>query len=723
MRSSFRAIPLLLSLLLLSTGPVGALPVVGDPGGTGDLAEIVAELELKTDNADPDLIDELASLRTGEALDGLFRVYEVMNSVFMRREVLRGIAIFDGVSGEEQRALQKLMDAATGSTEREMRLIAADELSTCRRFGKAFLAMIVESSADDDVRERAMLHHTSSYRAQDREWYQGIFDPETREKKKRAKRGAIEEHQPHPLSCLRELAFEVLVSEMPLREVVAAARGGDRKVRQRAIVELDARGDSHAIEFCENLFSQGRARPEDRLFAADILLRARGAKFAPELIKIGTRSGTPEAFALGLADLLSALDDPAVNKRLLKEIGKGKGPGKLFSIRATRRIEGTKVDKALVKLLKDRDSRVVRLTMEVVAERKLEDALPSLRKLVDKSKDPAIISDALDAISVIRSNDEEWLAELVGLAKHESIDVRNGAIEVLGQRGDPVHLSILIEALAHEQWSTRLAAARGIERARVEEGVGAICERIPLETGRMALEFGEILWRLTGKPYRNQGALWARWWTQEGATFEFISELELGRLRRAEEARRLKQVSRSSFFGIKIESRRVIFILDVSGSMAELTRGQYVGERGTPRIDVARRELSACLDVLDTRSLFNMILFSAAAESWRDTISEKTESSLEDAKAFVARIAPLGGTNLYGAVRLAFEDPDVDTIYILSDGEPSVGAITDSHAIRQEVAEWNEHRGVVIHCIAIGGSLQVLEWIAEDTGGSYVKFP
>jgi hypothetical protein len=28
----------------------------------------------------------------------------------------------------------------------------------------------------------------------------------------------------------------------------------------------------------------------------------------------------------------------------------------------------------------------------------------------------------------------------------------------------------------------------------------------------------------------------------------------------------------------------------------------------------------------------------------------------------------------------------------------------------------------VIHTVAIGGSLQVLEWLAEDTGGSHVKF-
>lgn len=716
MKSTFFVLSLLSALVVaLSAATPPPSPSVGD------IEEIVAELELKTDNADPDLIDKLAQLRTSEALDALLQVYESMDSIYMRRELLRGMAKFDGVAGQERRALQKMMDAATASTEREMRLIAVDELSTCRNFGKAFLAMIVESPAEDEVRERAMLHHTGAPRAEDLAWYREIFQPE--KKAKKGRRDDEEEPAVHPLPKLRELAFEVLVTEMKLPEIVEAARDRNRSVRRRAIAELDARGDSHALEFAEKLFSRAGAPAQDRLFAAELLLRARGAKIADEFIKIGTRAGTPEAFAMGLADLLSSFDDPIVNKRLLKDFGKKKGLEKLFSIRAGRHLQDEKIDKALIKLLKDKDPRVLRLTMEVVAARGLKEALPSLTKLIDKGKDPEIISDALDAVSALREGDPVWWKELAELTKSEENDIRNGAIEVLGTAKGSEYVPLLIEALAHDQWSTRLAAARGLERTRSKEAVGALCARVPEEEGRMALEFGEILWRLTGKPYRNQGALWARWWKEEGATFEFVDEFELNRLRRAEEARRLKQVSRSSFFGIEIDSHRVLFILDVSGSMAEPTRGRYVGVAGAPRIDIARRELAACLDALDVQSLFNMIIFSGGVQSWQDTICEKNEETLNDAKAFVGRIVAGGGTNLYGAIQLAFEDPDVDTIYILSDGEPTAGDVTDPHAIRQFVAERNEHRGVVFHCIAVGGSLQVLEWVAQDSGGKYVKFP
>jgi hypothetical protein len=60
---------------------------------------------------------------------------------------------------------------------------------------------------------------------------------------------------------------------------------------------------------------------------------------------------------------------------------------------------------------------------------------------------------------------------------------------------------------------------------------------------------------------------------------------------------------------------------------------------------------------------------------------------------------------------------------VLSDGEPSVGKLVDPTAIRFAVADWNEHRDVVVHSVAVGGTFKILEWLAEDTGGDYVEFP
>ncbi|MEW6074025.1 MAG: HEAT repeat domain-containing protein [Planctomycetota bacterium] len=718
MKNLLHAIALLSSLL---AGPAPA------PPAAADVAEIVAELKLRLDDADPDLVRELANLKTSAALDGLLEVYEVMNSVYMRRAVLRGIALYDGVPGEEQRALQRLMDAATESSAREIREIAVDEIAGCPNFGKAFLAMIVESAADDEVRERAMAHHTSRPRPQDGAWYMGIYDPATKAKDRPRRGGAGEGEAaaaaPPPLPVLRELAFDVLASDLDLAAILAAAKDENQTIRRRAIQELDSRNDPQAIDLAEKLYSDPDLPAADRLFAVAIVLRGRGVKVADDLINEATRPGTAEGYALGLADLLADLGDPAVDKALLKAFGTGRGLEQLFFIRAGRRLQDPKIDKTLLKLVKEKDPRVLRLAMEVIAERRLKEAGPELEKLAEKTKDADLLGDIFDALGALREGDPAWEARLVALAGHENPDVRNGAIAALGKTKKKEHLPVLVAALENPLWSTRLAAAQALDRLRAKEGVGALCARIAQENGRLAVEMGQILFRMTGQPFGNQGRLWERWWRDEGAAFEFIDEAKLRRLEREEETRRLKQVTTSSFFGIKIESTRVIFILDVSGSMDERTRGKYEGQTGTPRIDVARRELARCLDSLETQSLFNMIVFSDGVDAWSDSIRERNAETLADAKAFVARLHAGGSTNLFGSLELAFRDPEVDTIFVLSDGEPTSGRVVDPAAIRAEVAEWNEHRGVVIHCIAVGGSLSVLEWLAADSGGTYVKFP
>ena len=52
---------------------------------------------------------------------------------------------------------------------------------------------------------------------------------------------------------------------------------------------------------------------------------------------------------------------------------------------------------------------------------------------------------------------------------------------------------------------------------------------------------------------------------------------------------------------------------------------------------------------------------------------------------------------------------------------PTVGAVIDPHRIREDVAFWNKHRKIKIHTVAVGGSLEILEWLAEDSGGKHIK--
>ncbi len=709
-------------LLALLTLPLLAAPA---PAPAEDAATLLAEIKKGADDADPALVQRLAELRNQEALNALLQTYDLLSSVFMRQMVLEGLRLYDEVPGLERIALQKMTDAATEAEDRELRERAVDLIAACDNYGKAFLVMIVEASADDAVRERAMQHHVGNVREDDLAWYRQIYEPDEESKIKARQGKGEQEKVPYQLPELRRLAFEALAAHLDKEELLEALKDGSRYIRLRALEELDARGAEEALEEAERLYEQVQAIPGDRLAAARILARGTGEAAAQTFLKDGGKTNMPEELVFGLADILVEMNDPEVNKEILKLAGKGKGPKLLFSLRASRHLEDPKLDKALIKLRDEEDPALQSEVIGVLAERRCEAALPDLEKLALKSEETLVVRDAVDAISALRGDDPAWTQRLLELSKGGEPNLRNAALEAIGKTRNPDYLPVLIEALGSEQWSTRLTAARALETMQMPQGVGAMVERIEHEVGRMAIELSDILWRMTGQPFRTNAKLWKKWWEEQAGSFKVVSPDDLRKLEKEEELRRLRQTTKtpSKFFGIRIVSHRVIFVLDISGSMAETTRGKFVGSTGEPRIDVARRELGNALDGLDRNSLFNLIVFSSEVSSWQDRISENTPTTLQEAKEYLNRLGAQGGTNIHGALRFAFEDPDVDTIYFLSDGEPTEGDVIDPHAIRREVAHWREHRDVTIHTIAVGGRLQLLEWLAEDTGGTHVAIP
>lgn len=712
----------LLALLLLVAVPGAARQA--EMNAPDDVPSLVKALKEQRDAADVDVVKKLANKKTRESMEALVDVYGELESVYMRRAVCQGLALYDDVPGAEQPALELLMNVATKAPERMLREAAIELLGGCDNYGRTFLRQIVESPADDEVRARAMQYHVSHAQPEDASWYKSLFEsPSEKARKEPRKPDAEAAKVPHPLAAVRLLAFEGLKAGMTAEDVLKATHDPQEKVRASALMELDARDDKEVLTAAQNLYSKGGEADFTRLLAAEILLQHQGPKIADDFIKDATKSTAPRALSFGIADLLVKLNDPDVNQRLLKQAGKGEGTELLFYLRATAHLEDPKLSKSLAKLLKDKDPEIQCAAADILGERKARDELPELEKLIDKSEEPLVIASALDAITRIRTNDAEWEVALQAYAVRPEKEIRNAAVEALGRTRNPDYLPALLKALEHDDWSTRLAAARALEALRVPEGVGAMCQRMASEEGRMAVEMSEILFRLTGKLYGLNARQWAEWWKNEGASFQPIAESKLAQLEQQEEEHRLKETTSSEFFGITIESHRVLFILDVSGSMNEPTRGMYVGETGEPRFALAKRELLKALDGLDQNSFFNIVTFSSGVSPWKDRIVQKNETTLAEAKEFVERLAADGGTNLYSSLEMAFEDPDVDTVYLLSDGEPSVGRIIDPQGIRDRVAAWNRHRGVVINCIAVGGSFQVLEWLAQDTGGTHVRFP
>jgi HEAT repeat protein len=708
-----------------------AAPAASRATAIDDTEQLIAELSSSRDNADPDLLMQLAGKRSRAACDGLIELYGKMSSIYMKRETVRALATLDGVGDAEQQALEHIMGVATNSSEPELRQAAIEALGQASHLGKTFLEQIVESAADDEVREHAMRLHVERAGSEDHAWYRKLFVIEkgaAKEKKADRKRREKEEQGDliiHGLASVREMAFEAISSSLKDGEIADALEDPWHGIRRLALEALHARNSRPALAKAVEVFESNDAHPDLRISAARIIAAENGARAADDFIDTADKFITPQRLRYLLADLLAEMGDEKIDKKLARKVGKGKQPfNKLWVLRAVRHNSDPKLSKSIQRCLTDRDESVRVAAARVLAERGDADAVKALQKMIDKTKGADSIAAAVGAMSVLRAEDPEWEAELVAYATHEESSIRNAALKQLGAEGRLQHTDLLAQALGHGDWSTRYAALLGLERLRTPAAIPLLIGRMGEEQGRMLHEFADALFRLTGQPFRTATGNWKAWWEREGAGFELIGTADLAKRSLEEEDRRLKQITNVKFFGIRIVSKRVIFIVDVSGSMNETMRARLAGENAnTTRLAVAQRQLATCIDGLDRGALFNIITFSSDVSSWLDTgIGGSTGKTREEAKEWVARLGAMGATNLYDSIRFAFDDPDVDTIFILSDGEPTAGAETDPHMIREHVGEWNENRGIVINTIACGGNLQVLEWLAEDSGGQHVNF-
>ena len=186
------------------------------------------------------------------------------------------------------------------------------------------------------------------------------------------------------------------------------------------------------------------------------------------------------------------------------------------------------------------------------------------------------------------------------------------------------------------------------------------------------------------------------------------------------------------FFGEPVVSKRVAFVIDVSGSMATalngppslrasaMRRGKRRPRPGVEtRLDRVKTELLAVIEALPPEAKFNVHWFSTAVGTWRSELTAASADSKAQAKLRVQALAPDGATNLYDALAGALSDREVDTVYLLSDGQPNRGRYTATRQILAGVRAQLGGRKVTIHTVSVGPRLGLLESLAKQFGGRY----
>ena len=229
-----------------------------------------------------------------------------------------------------------------------------------------------------------------------------------------------------------------------------------------------------------------------------------------------------------------------------------------------------------------------------------------------------------------------------------------------------------------------------------------------MEKGRLAHELSTALFVHTGTRCW-KATEWSTWWRKNKVGFA---------LPHPESVKGGGSTSGGntvSYYDIPLVSSRIAFLVDHSGSMG----AKVATDRKLNRLDVAKQQLTSVISALPKTHKVNLIPFeSDVTRIWRD-IRKLSSGNRRELLEYVGKIKLAGGTNTYGALMLAMEDPDVDTIYLLTDGVPSSGELTNADDILDAVQRENRVRQVVIHSISIGLNSTLLKDLAAMTGGEY----
>lgn len=227
-------------------------------------------------------------------------------------------------------------------------------------------------------------------------------------------------------------------------------------------------------------------------------------------------------------------------------------------------------------------------------------------------------------------------------------------------------------------------------------------------SGRLRVRTHETLKTLTGAIHGPDNiAAWRSFWQQNEKTFELPEDP-------AKQDGKAPATVAGTFFNIPVQGTRVVFVIDISGSMA-LPLGRKAataspgGSANTTKYDIAREELLKAVKSLPADTRFNVIFYDHEVDSWKKGLVPASDSNKRALDKFLSKRKPRGATNIFDALNDALGikslvegehyDSRVDEIFFLSDGLPNRGAIIDPATICRVIRNTNKASRVKINTV------------------------
>jgi hypothetical protein len=417
-------------------------------------------------------------------------------------------------------------------------------------------------------------------------------------------------------------------------------------------------------------------------------------------------------------------NDAKISRILAKQIEKGGGAIPDYSGVDTLQAIQSRLGREITV-----EEHAVRGLVAAIGSMKSAESLDFLMKLEPK-KPARLRVTLLEAMGLI--HDARIAEFLIGEIGDEDFHARVAAARAL-LRQDPefVPAEALAPLLRSEDWQERSLGVDALAKIGGREALELLVVQTTKEDGKMLADLCGRLEQLTGQKFGKTPHAWVDWWQKSRDGFE-------GRgIDISQPAQVVKTDGKyASFFQVKFDSLRVVYVIDISGSMLAAVDDfeNLAPDPGKSRIELARREVKASIQGLPPESSFNVIAYSDVVIPWQDRNVPASPKNKKEVFDWLDGLTAAGQTNIFDALDTAFHlapkstkdkyyETTGDTILFMSDGGPTCGRTTDCEEILRQVQEWNGTRRITIHTVGIGKqTVRVfLEKLAKQSGGQFVS--
>ncbi len=315
-----------------------------------------------------------------------------------------------------------------------------------------------------------------------------------------------------------------------------------------------------------------------------------------------------------------------------------------------------------------------------------EDERRALVECAVAHRDPGTRALALRTLAAGPAEDADLARAVPAAFDGDSVATRDAALDVIGRLGLADAVPTLIEDLND-------AVRRG---------------------GRFPHEEAALLRRLTGRPFGPSPRAWERWWQREGRDWLLAGGMPPLRSGSGGGAGGGAAPTVASFFGLTVHARKVVLVVDGSGSM----RSTRVGEASA--VEAATREARTLLEGLEDGAAFEVVVVEERPVALFGELRPVRRRALAEAERFLATREYRGTSALVEALETAMATPGAEAVLLVSDGGSSAGRHQFDEFVLEEAVRLHDRYGVQVHTVLVSGNRRhrrFMAELAERTGG------